>query len=67
MDAATGSKVFQEEVEISDLSIFTNFLKEELEIQEFIILKEKQLEKARAKLFHIRETNKKREEIEAWN
>jgi len=67
VDAATGSEVFKEEVEINDLSSFTDHLKEELEIQELIILKEKQLEKARAKLFHIRETNKKRAEEEGWN
>jgi len=67
VDAATGSTVFQEEVEINNLSHFTDHLREELEIQELIVMKENQLEKARAKLFHIREMNRKRADEEGWN
>ena len=66
MDAATGANVFKIEEEEMVQNEMSEDLKEELEIQELILKKEKELEKARSKLHHIREMNRiEREREEA--
>jgi len=67
VDAATGANVFRiEEEEMVQQNEMTDEMKEELEIQELILKKEKELEKARSKLHHIREMNRiEREREEA--
>ena len=52
--AAQGSAVFQEEEEEFSLNAYGGGFKEELEIQEIILRKQKELEKARVKLTLIR-------------
>lgn len=64
-DAAKGSAVFQQDdCPINEITTFNADLQEELEIQELILKKERELQKARAKLYQIRETNRKRNEEE---
>jgi len=66
VDAATGAHVFQIEEEEMVNNHVTDDMKEELELQELILKKEKELEKARSKLHHIREMNRiEREREEA--
>jgi len=71
VEAATGARIFQEQEPdiVDDLNV-SDDLREELEIQELILKKEKELEKARSKLHHIREMNRierEREEAEMEN
>jgi len=66
VDAATGANVFQVEEEEMVNNHMADDMKEELELQELILKKEKELEKARSKLHHIREMNRiEREREEA--
>ena len=70
MDAATGANVFQIEEEEMINNHMADDMKEELELQELILKKEKELEKARSKLHHIREMNRlerEKEEMEMEN
>ena len=59
--AAQGASVFQEEKQEEEdiqLSSLGGGFREELEIQELILLKQKELEKAQAKLKYIRKVRK---------
>jgi len=70
VDAATGANVFQIEEEEMINNHMADDMKEELELQELILKKEKELEKARSKLHHIREMNRlerEKEEMEMEN
>jgi len=66
VDAATGANVFQIEEEEMIQNNVNDDMKEEMDLQELILKKEKELEKARSKLHHIREMNRiEREREEA--
>ena len=59
--AAQGASVFQEEKQEEEdiqLSSLGGGFREELEIQELILLKQKELEKAQAKLKYIQKVRK---------
>ena len=59
--AAQGASVFQEEKQEEEdiqLSSLGGGFREELEIQELILIKRKELEKAQAKLNYIRKVRK---------
>ena len=59
--AAQGASVFQEEKQEEEdiqLSSLGGGFREELEIQELILIKQNQLEKAQAKLKYIRKVRK---------
>jgi len=65
--ATSAKAVFQvreDETEVNLSSIAGGFQDDELEIQELILRKERELEKARAKLYHIRSTRYRDEEDE---
>lgn len=60
--SAKGSAVFQEEEIEVNLSSLAGGFRDELEMQEMILRKERELEKARAKLYHIRKARYRDEE-----